>query len=165
MRFHSHGIDTRIGADAAGHLLRETYDELPVGQSVSGTRDSSFLVRYHRSSARVDTVARLMRRPVVTIRETNAKGENTFVGQRPLRLRVGEQYVVHPDGWIAIVRINPFRVDWRSPEGRWSTIYYPGVARLENARTITVGAGERREHVDITLPAAKTSTTRLMSGQ
>ena len=37
-----------------------------------------------------------------------------------MRLRVGEQYVAHPDGWIAIVRVNPFRVDWRSPEGRWT---------------------------------------------
>ena len=27
---------------------------------------------------------------------------------------------MHPDGWIAVVRINPFRVDWRSPEGRWT---------------------------------------------
>lgn len=109
-----------LGADAFGHVVRETYDQAPVGQSVSGAADSSYLVRYHRSTARVDTVARLMRRPAVSIRETNAKGENTFVGVRALRLRVGEQYIMHPDGWIAIVRINPFRVDWRSPEGRWT---------------------------------------------
>ena len=109
-----------LGADAAGHVIRETYDQSPAGESVSGAADSSYLVRYHRSTAHVDTVATLMRRPMVTIRETNAKGENTFVGMRALRLRVGEQYIVHPDGWIAIVRINPFRVDWRSPDGRWT---------------------------------------------
>ena len=108
-----------LGADAAGHVMREFYGEAPVGQSVSGEADSSYLVRYHRSSGRADTIARLMRRPTASIRQTNAKGENTFVGMRALRLRVGEQYIVHPDGWIAIVRINPLRVDWRSPEGRW----------------------------------------------
>ena len=109
-----------LGADAAGNVAREFYTEAPVGQSVSSERDSSYLVRYHRSTGRADTVARLMRRPTVSTRTTNAKGENTFVGVRALRLRVGEQYIVHPDGWIAIVRINPFRVDWRSPEGRWT---------------------------------------------
>ena len=109
-----------LGADGAGHLLIEARKEAPVGESVTGAGDSSYLVRYHRSSTRVDTLARLMLRPSATIRETNAKGEDTFVGMRALRLRVGEQYIVHPDGWIAIVRINPFRVDWRSPEGRWT---------------------------------------------
>ena len=109
-----------LGADAAGHVMREFYTEAPVGQSLSSERDSSHLVRYHRSTARADTVAKLMRRPSVAIRQTNAKGENTFVGVRALRLRVGEQYIAHPDGWIAIVRVNPFRVDWRSPDGRWT---------------------------------------------
>jgi hypothetical protein len=109
-----------LGADAAGHLLIESWTQPSVGESVSSERDSSYLVRYHRSTARADTVARLMRRPTVTTRETNAKGETTFSSARALRLRVGEQYVVHPDGWIAIIRVNPFRVDWRSPEGRWT---------------------------------------------
>jgi hypothetical protein len=109
-----------VGTDAAGYLFRETYSEPPPGQSVSSSADSSYLVRFHRSSTRVDTLAQLMRRPSVSIRQTNAKGENTFIGMRALRLRVGEQYVVHPDGWIAIVRVNPFRVDWRSPDGQWT---------------------------------------------
>lgn len=109
-----------LGADAAGHVMREFSNEAPVGQSVTGDRDSSYLVRYHRSTTRADTIAKLMRRPTASIRQTNAKGENTFVGVRALRLRVGEQYFAHPDGWIAVVRINPFRVDWRSPDGRWT---------------------------------------------
>jgi len=28
-----------------------------------------------------------------------------------------EQGVLFPDGWIAIVRMNPYRVDWRTPDG------------------------------------------------
>ena len=109
-----------LGADAAGHVMREEFAEAQVAQSVSDERDSSSLVRYHRSTARVDTLAKLMRRPAVSTRQTNSKGEVTFARSRLLRLRVGEQYVAHPDGWIAIVRVNPFRVDWRSPEGRWT---------------------------------------------
>jgi hypothetical protein len=33
---------------------------------------------------------------------------------------VGEQFLLNPDGWLAVVRINPFRVDWRSPNGQWT---------------------------------------------
>lgn len=109
-----------LGADGAGHLMRESYDDAPVGESTSSERDSSYLVRYHRSTARVDTVARLMRRPMQVTRQANAKGETSAISMRALRLRVGEQYLLHRDGWLAVVRVNPFRVDWRSPDGRWT---------------------------------------------
>jgi hypothetical protein len=32
---------------------------------------------------------------------------------------VTEQPVLAFDGWIAVVRAHPYRVDWRSPDGRW----------------------------------------------
>jgi hypothetical protein len=31
-----------------------------------------------------------------------------------------EQYHLFPDGWIAIARLNPYRIDWRAPDGRWT---------------------------------------------
>lgn len=109
-----------VGADGLGHVVREEYDEAPSAVYASTEKDSSYLVRYDRATARVDTVARLMRRPTVSTRQTNAKGEVIMSGSRGLRLRVGEQYLLQPDGWLAVVRINPFRVDWRSPDGRWT---------------------------------------------
>jgi len=107
-----------FGADGLGHLVREEWDATPAATITE--KDSSYLVRYDRATARADTLARLMRRPMVAIRQTNAKGEVVMSGRRPLRLRVGEEYLLQPDGWLAVVRVNPFRVDWRSPDGRWT---------------------------------------------
>ena len=108
------------GADGLGHLVRESWDDTPAAMSMSTEKDSSYLVRYDRATARADTIARLMRRPSVSTRQTNSKGEVTMSGSRALRLRVGEEYLLQPDGWLAVVRINPFRVDWWSPDGRWT---------------------------------------------
>jgi hypothetical protein len=33
-------------------------------------------------------------------------------------ISVGEQALLFPDGWVAIVRLEPYRVDWLTPEGR-----------------------------------------------
>jgi hypothetical protein len=33
-------------------------------------------------------------------------------------LAVGEQVVLFPDGWVAIARLDPYRVDWISNDGR-----------------------------------------------
>jgi hypothetical protein len=30
-----------------------------------------------------------------------------------------EQGILFPDGWIAVARLDPYRVDWRSPAGGW----------------------------------------------
>ena len=32
----------------------------------------------------------------------------------------GEEPILFPDGWVAIARIDPYRVDWRSPDGQWT---------------------------------------------
>jgi hypothetical protein len=32
---------------------------------------------------------------------------------------VGEAPLLFGDGWIAVARLRPYRVDWRSPDGRW----------------------------------------------
>ncbi|HEY4320770.1 MAG TPA: hypothetical protein VGM77_06260 [Gemmatimonadales bacterium] len=31
-----------------------------------------------------------------------------------------EVQTLTPDGWLAVVRVNPYRVDWRSPSGSWT---------------------------------------------
>lgn len=33
---------------------------------------------------------------------------------------IGEHFVVAPDGWVAVLRANPYRVDWQSPNGQWT---------------------------------------------
>ena len=30
-----------------------------------------------------------------------------------------EEVILYPDGWLAVARLHPYRVDWRIPDGRW----------------------------------------------
>jgi hypothetical protein len=41
----------------------------------------------------------------------------SFIGGNPLRSE--DQALLFPDGWIAVARIAPYSVDWRTREGRW----------------------------------------------
>lgn len=107
-------------ADRLGHVTSLKSPDVPTGASVTGTRDSSTILRWHRSSGKVDTIAKVMDRPMSRTVARDAKGDVQSSSARALRLRVGEQHIMHQDGWIAVIRINPFRVDWRSPEGRWT---------------------------------------------
>ena len=107
-------------ADRFGHVTSVKSPEPPNGESKSTIRDSSTVIRLHRTTNKVDTITRILDRPAIRTITRNPKGEITSSSFRALRLSVGEQYIMHPDGWIAVVRINPFRVDWRSPEGRWT---------------------------------------------
>ena len=107
-------------ADRLGHVTSVKSPEPPTGESTSNIRDSSTVLRFHRSTNKVDTVTKILDRPAVRTVVRDAKGEVTSSSFRAMRLSIGEQYIMHPDGWIAVVRTNPFRVDWRSPEGRWT---------------------------------------------
>jgi hypothetical protein len=109
-----------FGTDRVGHVLTVARTDPPDGRSVTTMRDSTLLLLVHRGSGRTDTVTRILDRPTTRTVTRNAKGEVTFSSSRALRLRVGEQYELHEDGWLAVIRINPFRVDWRSPEGHWT---------------------------------------------
>ncbi len=107
-------------ADRLGHVASIKSPDAPTGESVTGTRDSSTVLRFSRATGKVDTVTKILDRPMERTITRNAKGEVSASSFRALRLRVGEQFIMHSDGWIAVVRLNPFRVDWRSPDGRWT---------------------------------------------
>lgn len=107
-------------ADRLGNVFSVKSPELPSGQTITSEKDSSAIIRVNRASGRVDTLAKVRDRPTVRTIVRNDKGDITQSSARPLRLRVGEPWIVHPDGHLAVVRIEPFRVDWRSPEGRWT---------------------------------------------
>ncbi len=69
--------------------------------------DSSYVVLNSRGSGRRDTVARL--RPP----------DPWLDGPRPPYAHY-ERAILAYDGWLAVVRVKPYRVDWRSPAGRWT---------------------------------------------
>jgi hypothetical protein len=84
--------------------------------------DSQPVLFVDRSSGQVDTVARLRRgvrrAPISTVNDP-VMGRGMRVGRIPLN--VLDATLLLPDGWTAVVRVDPYRVDWRSPEGRWVT--------------------------------------------
>jgi hypothetical protein len=47
------------------------------------------------------------------------KGER-INGTRGAWVAAGEMSCLFPDGWVAVARLNPYRVDWRSPDGTWT---------------------------------------------
>ncbi|HZI27352.1 MAG TPA: hypothetical protein VFD64_04305 [Gemmatimonadaceae bacterium] len=101
-----------LGADRV-HVLSRSFGE---------RRDSSGVVLVNRTSGDADTVARLAnegrRSPVLGTATIPGLGTSARFGNIPLRS--SESPFLFPDGWIAIVRLDPYRVDWRAPDGRWT---------------------------------------------
>ncbi|MBL8996206.1 MAG: hypothetical protein JNL44_02725 [Gemmatimonadetes bacterium] len=109
-------------ADARGNLLarrERAITEAPIEETTS--RDSSAFVMVDRARARQDTIAWAMPLPRRTQQTKNAKGEITSMSVMPIGvLGYEESGTLFPDGWFAIARHRPFRVDWRSPNGTWT---------------------------------------------
>jgi hypothetical protein len=90
--------ETVHAADGTGRLLIEQW---------STTRDSIVVSFVDRVTGSRDTVAKLWRDP------PPARG-----GFRPV-CKQTERIALAPDGWVAVLRANPYRVDWRRPNGEW----------------------------------------------
>jgi hypothetical protein len=100
------------GVDTAGRVLWA-----PIFSSAAeGQRDSVPLVLTTRGTARLDTITRLKtqvpsRKPI--------DGMPGYFQFFPPTMSMFEQAAQSADGWTAVVRSDPYRVDWRSPDGRW----------------------------------------------
>lgn len=112
------------GADARGNVWaiqsRLDFDPLHMkaGTMMTSPTDSEYVVRVNRATVKVDTVATArsaMSR--VTIR-ADAQGKVTSASVMRPPLSVYEEAALFADGWFAIARLDPYRVDWISPEGR-----------------------------------------------
>jgi len=108
-------------SDALGYVLSRRAPERGDGVTITDARDSSVLVLIARRTGKADTVARVRNaeRRLETAR--NAEGRVTrssITMAGPLRTE--EQAVLFADGWLAIARLDPFRVDWRAPDGTWT---------------------------------------------
>jgi len=71
------------------------------------------VLRIDRATGRSDTVAVLRLPPQLA-------PERARIGWGPpaVALFARDTYAVAPDGWIAVVRYSPYRVDWVAPDGR-----------------------------------------------
>jgi hypothetical protein len=101
-----------FGADTSGNILglRTTFVEQLEGD-ISRLVVGAILTS--RRTARADTVARLRGYD----QHVQFNRERTFSAHSMLHGSAEEQVQLFPDGWIAMVRIEPYRVDWRLPTG------------------------------------------------
>jgi hypothetical protein len=86
------------GADSLGHVLASARSAVH--------QDSVRVVLVTRITAEQDTVVSIWQGPDVSY-------EN-----RPV-YAIYERALLTLDGWIAVTRIAPYRVDWRTPDGHW----------------------------------------------
>jgi hypothetical protein len=109
------------GADHHGRLHDTHEPPQKSGVRKYDSRDSLHVLLIDRRTARIDTVAQLMTYRHTTEREVDADGNvvRLMITHSP-PLAVGEHALLFPDGWLAIARLAPYRVDWRSPAGEWT---------------------------------------------
>ncbi len=88
------------------------------GTATRGPSDSDLVVRGNRATARVDTITRLRGAITRTTLVTNAEGKVSSVGMNRAPLSFPEEAVLFEDGWFAVARLGPYRVDWISPDGK-----------------------------------------------
>ncbi len=110
-----------VDSDALGRVLSRRMPDRRDGVTITDARDSSVLVLVARRTGQADTVARVRNaeRRFETVR--NAEGRVTRSSMTMAGpLRTEEQAVLFADGWLAVARLEPFRVDWRAPDGTWT---------------------------------------------
>lgn len=102
------------GASARGHLLGASRAPL---QSASGEPQRLALLLATRGGTGADTIGSLLSTAApVVISQRSSGPANLFVGN-PLSSQ--EQAALSLDGWIAVARLDPYRIDWRRPDGQW----------------------------------------------
>ena len=115
-----------LGRDAKGAVLAQV---LSFGKGAPNPADSMLLIRAHASAPDVDTLSRVssvLQMPGTSATSSvGAEGGGARGNARyPVNLRWRDQSALFPDGAVAIVRANPYRVDWCMPNGGCR----PGVA-------------------------------------
>lgn len=91
----------------------------PASAIAAGGVDSLAVVRFNLASRASDTLAVLRDAPGTIVTRTDDEGTRTPIAiQRPA-FAVGEQGIAFPDGWLAVARLDPYRVEWREPNGHW----------------------------------------------
>jgi hypothetical protein len=109
-----------VGADVRGNVVRRVNPPVRDGLTLATERDSGAVVMIARATGKADTVTWVRSAPRRITRSTNAQGRVTSSSTQITQLLPAEEdFVLFPDGALAVGRHDPFRVDWRLPDGRW----------------------------------------------
>jgi hypothetical protein len=107
------GMSMARATDDRGRLYSES-SPLTMGPEGPTSSDTAAILRYDRATQRVDTLGWVrVQKPEIS---GGAGNMNVRIGGgNPLTPR--DEWAVFPDGRVAIVRHDPFRVDWVMPDG------------------------------------------------
>ena len=109
------------GADEFGHVLGVRGSVFAgTGPRTRGTADSLVLLLADRHSQRVDTLGMLKGRGNRGFHTERATNRQTMQLVVSTPLASEDVALLFQDGWIAVARVEPYRVEWRAPNGRWS---------------------------------------------
>lgn len=120
-------LPTVVSADRAGRVLvlhPYSFSRLPNGRPypLAPFAESLLVLVEHRDTGRRDTLARIggrstgirqLMKPVTG----GSRQRAIFNVVNPLAAE--EQALLFPDGWVAVARRSPYRVEWLRPDGRW----------------------------------------------
>jgi hypothetical protein len=110
------GARLPLGADDRGHVIFTKTIAIGGSASELPRRDSTMLIRVSRATGREETVAMLRARPTtISVKGPAANPTSVEVTINPLAS--GELATLFPDGWIAIARLDPYRIEWIAPDG------------------------------------------------
>lgn len=110
-----------IGADALGRVLQRRDPPRADGRTDTDARDSASIYLVTRATGGPETVAKLRNPPRRFEVIRNAEGAITSASSMVRGvLASDEQALLFADGWLAVARTDPFRVEWRSPTGVWT---------------------------------------------
>lgn len=88
-------------------------------RSSAVARDTVDVILVRRQGAVADTVSRMLGLPMRRTSVRDASGRTIESEAVAGALPTAEAAILFPDDWLAIVRLDPFRVDWRKPDGTW----------------------------------------------
>ena len=109
-----------LGIDRFGHVLFESQIPMRAGNNVYTRADSVTLTFVDRSSGRSDTIGKIRMTPFRREVTMDSMGRvRSFWPHATEPHAQGEAAYLFFDGWLAVVRLEPTRVDWRSPAGQW----------------------------------------------
>lgn len=123
------------GVDSGGRIY---YRAMAVGGGEPPTHAA--VLRWDPESDAVDSITAVLRERVSIQRSGGPNNQNVSMGPVPLSPQDG--WAVAWDGRVAVVRAEPYRVDWISPDGRvvsGSEVPYEGVA---------IGRAEKEDWVE-----------------
>jgi hypothetical protein len=138
------------GADGRGHVVRTiTFANENAPPPPTGP-ESSAVIRVHRGTARRDTLAMVKNGKTVISTTTNGRGEITSVSLYAAPYTVSEETALFEDGWLAVARLAPYRVDWIAADGKVAKgrpISWPAAKVTERDLDVffTASTGKRTE--------------------